>query len=260
MQPISIVYINLESRPDRRAFMERQLSALGLSARRIEAVTPTDIGAEELERYCGKSAVRPMAPPELACAMSHVRAWQADRWTLVLEDDAMLSPRLPAFLRAFAENPPDVDVVKLEIHYRTWLRALPPSGELAGVRLHRFRTTVFGCACYLISPRGARYLTGREDLFREQIDVTMFRVLAMPARGLRTVIADPALAQQLPKTGPNAGEARSDIARSRSQNRAPISFEIAKVVDHLWHLPQGLHRRSIKFDAGAAEAAPHRET
>ena len=55
---LGIIYLNLQSRPDRRAAMARQLSELGLAAHRIEACTPEDLSPRDIERYCNPTRSR----------------------------------------------------------------------------------------------------------------------------------------------------------------------------------------------------------
>lgn len=100
---LPIFYINLASRPDRREFMERQLAELGLIGHRIEAVTADEISDADAERYCNSGKPTFLRKRELACTQSHERAWTAmidgdHAVALILEDDAELSPLLPAFL------------------------------------------------------------------------------------------------------------------------------------------------------------------
>lgn len=45
-------YINLTSRLDRRVFMERQFSELGIQANRVEATVPNRIPKSLLDEYC----------------------------------------------------------------------------------------------------------------------------------------------------------------------------------------------------------------
>src|SRR5690242_19024849 len=97
---MQIYYINMARRTDRRAFMEAQLAKLGLEATRIEAVTPETFLASAVTASRGR-----LTPVALSCSLSHVKAAEAllasgDPCALILEDDAILSTRLPEFLAA----------------------------------------------------------------------------------------------------------------------------------------------------------------
>jgi GR25 family glycosyltransferase involved in LPS biosynthesis len=99
--PITIRYINLDKRLDRRQFFEEQVRRLGLDCRRISAVTPNDIGADELTVFCSEGdGIRPV---EFACIRSHLAMMDdflssGEQFGAFCEDDAMLSESLPQFL------------------------------------------------------------------------------------------------------------------------------------------------------------------
>ena len=92
-------FINLDDRLDRRAFMEGQLQALGIAAERIGGVRPEEIDAELLKYQDAKKPGPYLAPPEIACALGHRKAWRRMLeldlpYALFLEDD---SPVVVAF-------------------------------------------------------------------------------------------------------------------------------------------------------------------
>ena len=99
----AVYYLNLAHRPDRRAWTEAELAALGWRGRRIEAVSTPERGA-------------------LGCALSHAAALAtfladpAARHALVLEDDIAFTrdprPDLERFLHAHP-SPDDWDVLML---------------------------------------------------------------------------------------------------------------------------------------------------
>ncbi len=230
----------MAAREDRRDYIERHLRELGLVGERVEAITPADFDATA---EGGRLAAR-----EVACSLSHMRAWRTDGWTLVLEDDAVLSRRLPRFLEAFANAPPTADLIQMQAHLMRRTRVFPPVAQLAGVDLRPFRSNHFGAACYLISPNGARYLAEKGDPRLLPIDGILFDKSKEPARSLRSLVADPALALQLEHVDPARPEARSDVVEERNA-RGIKGFRIdpANALDHLRHLPQGIRRKWIRF-------------
>jgi glycosyl transferase family 25 len=264
-----IYYINLASRPDRRAYFEAELKRVGLSATRIEAVTPADLSAADLSRYCDPQSRQHLQPVELACARSHVRSWQthldsADSpdWCLVLEDDGILSNSLPTFIEQFlaSDASASVDLVQLEVRPRA-VRVLPPKWTLpSGTRLREFRGTRDGGGCYLISKRAISVLLARPDLFDQAIDLALFRPFISPGSAVRSALADPGLCVQLDQIGDQRGGSRSDLAEARTgsfiRNKHSLRSmlwaisptSLANLRDHVVHLPAGLTRRTIPFD------------
>jgi len=175
---MKIVYINVASRTDRRDFMEGQLQALGLSAERIEAVTPADLTREQIDRYCDASRGAFLMPLELCCGLSHLRALRsvlvsgADR-AIILEDDAVLSSRLPAFLQDFEQLSLACDLLRLETTFeRTRLLAsqMPACG---GIAIQIPYSWASGSGAYLISRRGAQLAVASEELLRKPADRAM---------------------------------------------------------------------------------------
>jgi glycosyl transferase family 25 len=169
----AIFWINLDSRQDRRAFMESQFSELGLAAERIAAVTPDALDAET--RAMGPA----LADSELCVAASHRLTWRTLLelelpHALILEDDAYLSSALPAFLAAAARILGELDLVRIETGRRR-VRVGPPTHRLdCGVTLHCAHSDQWGSAGYLITDRCARRLLDEPRLFAAPLDRALF--------------------------------------------------------------------------------------
>jgi glycosyl transferase, family 25 len=260
---LPIFYINLASRTDRREFMEEQLAALGLSAVRVEAVTPDDLSAEEITSYCDSSRLRHLRPRELACTRSHERAWEmmiaaGQGRALILEDDAELSPLLPAFLGEIAKI--DVDLVRIEGASRP-LRVFPPMATTSsGVQLRPFRSTPMGSSGYVIKASAARQLLGHPGLRRKQTDLALYDPFEAPGALLSRVQTVPGLCKQLSRRHPAMlAVARSDIVTDAASS-VPKPFRqrlygvgyslfqgLRNAADHLVHSRKGLVRMRIPF-------------
>lgn len=169
-----IFYINLSSRPDRRAFMEHQADRLGLSLERIEAVTPDDIPASELAfaaQWLGKG--------ELACSYSHRAAWRLilERGlsaALILEDDCTLSPELPAVLADPDLMSPGIDMLQLETHpsHGVLGRPLPTASQRIAKR--RMMSSCLGTCGYVMTSRLAAECEGHPDLPKMDLGKFLF--------------------------------------------------------------------------------------
>lgn len=190
--------INLARSTDRMAFQRRQLAALGLAHERLEAVTAEDAARRRPESYW-QGWERPLRPAERACLLSHVAAWEriaaSGRPALVLEDDAVLSRRVPALLSAL-ETLEGIDHVTLEARGRRKLlgrRARPVAAGLALVRLYQDRT---GAAAYVLWPSGARRLLARGARGAALADAMICR-----AYELESWQVEPACAIQLDRCG-----------------------------------------------------------
>jgi glycosyl transferase family 25 len=160
-----IVLINLDRSPDRLAFMSDQLGRLGLPFTRLPATDSAAVSDDEFARL-GNVWFRPLSRTEVACLVSHSRAWRKaideQKTLLVLEDDVLLSDRLPAFL-AEIETVPGMQIVNLETRGVSKYVSRQPVGRLptSGVALHRLDIDRGGAGAYVVSPSAARDLLGR---------------------------------------------------------------------------------------------------
>ncbi|NKX44723.1 glycosyltransferase family 25 protein [Roseicyclus persicicus] len=183
--------INMGVATERMGVMAAQLDALGIAWERLEAVTPATLEPPEGDPVWHRWQ-RPMRVTEMALCASHVAAWRRvialDAPCLVLEDDAVLSTRLPALLEAVA-GLAEVEHLSLETRGRRKLVARAPHLAAPIRRLWQDRT---GSAAYVVRPEGARKLIAAAARAGAPSDA-----LISSAPGLRSWQADPALAVQL---------------------------------------------------------------
>jgi glycosyl transferase family 25 len=233
---LPIYYINLDARPDRRDFMESQFAKLGLAAQRVSGTTPAELTPSQLERYCDPRRAYFLSPQQLCCTLSHVRAWQAmmdagAERAVILEDDAVLSARLPAFLSQLPAMA--FDIVRLENSERPHLTSELLGLDVAGIGFRTFRSTGWGSAAYIITRETARGFMASPKLYDLPTDATLFCPLEKPASDLRLALADPALCVQLVQIDGSVGAGASGI-RSFLE---PKSFTA-------WWTP---HRRGLRW-------------
>lgn len=162
---IDCLVINLARSTARMDFQRGQMAALGLGWRRIEAVTADEAAQARPETYWQRWE-RPMRPAERACLLSHVAAWEriaeTGRPALILEDDAVLSRRVPAILMAL-EAMPEIDHVSLEVRKRRKLLGRTARPVVHGVVLRRLYQDRSGAAAYVLWPAGAAKLLVRAE-------------------------------------------------------------------------------------------------
>lgn len=200
--PIDIYYINLDIQPERRARIEGQLAALGLEATRIKATTPNDVPAAIRAKYGNPRRLRPMTGGELACTSSHLEAMRRiadgpNRYGVVLEDDAVLSKRLPSFLSALDQSAIDLDLIKLDSHPDDMVRVLNGAAPVVGdVALRRVISSRSYATAYAISPEAARIILAVANIFSRPIDDMIFNPAVRLSRRLVIAHADPGLCAQ----------------------------------------------------------------
>ena len=150
--------INLDTSPDRLAYMTGQASEAGLEIERFAALRGTDVRDAGV---FGSSFDARLSNGEAGCYASHLTCHQLvlDRglpYGMVLEDDVQLAPDLAAVAKAAAEAAPDGwDYIHLSSHIK---RAVKPVKPLTGTDrdLIVYSRLPVNMAAYLISAQGAR--------------------------------------------------------------------------------------------------------
>jgi len=192
-----VLVINLDSAPDRWTFQKAQFARLGLNATRITAIPKAGISQEQVADI-SRDALRPFRQVELACLLSHARAWQHVQETgqtaLVIEDDVVLSDQLPAQLDHLAEAA-RTRIVNLETFLSDpkFLSRAPVGAPAAGqAALYKVLKGSGGAGAYMMSPALAGPLL--QQLPHRPAIVEIFMGLHAGRRALQTV---PALAAQM---------------------------------------------------------------
>ena len=165
-----IVVISLERAPVRRREMAAQLERLGLPYEFLPAVDGSQIPAERLNlAYSPTGAFmrmgRHLHRNEIGCALSHMDVWERMvreqiPEMLVLEDDVILAPDVPALLAARDQWSPDDARVVYLAHDMAEPRKLASIKLPNGLErnLCTFDGPVMRSAAYLIRTPAARAL------------------------------------------------------------------------------------------------------
>lgn len=167
MSELPLYVVNLPGSTDRRASMDAQAAALGLSLTFFEAVNgrvrhPLFDHVNATKRQACKG--RPFRPGEIGCWASHYLLWQrcveSGRPMIVLEDDVTLAPALLDVLGALPLLPEDVGYFRLHAADRPsmpWLRF----GDCVLHRYWRSPQCTFGY--YLAPAAAARFLRHADE-------------------------------------------------------------------------------------------------
>ncbi len=162
MDELQTWVINLDRAPERLARISQQLQQLGLHFERLPAVDARNMGAADealLDRatFARWHGMTPLLG-ELGCYLSHVavmRRLLASQATfaLVLEDDVLLTERLPAALVGLIKHRDRWDMVKLSaVHSGT---PLPVLEVAPGQHLSVMFSRCTGSSAYLINRQAA---------------------------------------------------------------------------------------------------------
>lgn len=242
---IPVYYINLASRPDRRAFMQAQFDRLGIAAERIEAVRSEDVPPDLVAFHRTSRSLWRLGAGDLACGLSHQRCWARMIETgapaaLVLEDDAILTEALLDFLAHGVLQRLDADLVKLET-FHTPVKLGSERLQLGGTMLRELCSTQMGAAAYVLSIDAARrsLLSPQRDLMG--VDRLLFGRGGLHLLRSRVLQAIPSPCIQLDKAGSAAGVAGSDIETTRrpaieARRRGPAPHPVPFLELHLDHI------------------------
>ncbi|TXH69505.1 MAG: glycosyltransferase family 25 protein [Thiothrix sp.] len=156
---MNVLIINLAEATDRLAFQQKQMLRLGLNYEVLKAISTTYIN-ETTHCQLSMGWERPLRRTELACFLSHHKAWQwvlkKNQPTLILEDDALLSRYTPILLNLLAKRD-DCDLITLEVRGRQKIVGEGETliDEFKLLPLYQDRT---GAAAYILWPQAARIL------------------------------------------------------------------------------------------------------
>jgi glycosyl transferase family 25 len=252
-------FINLDRDVERRAHMERQFFQIGLEVDRFAATAIEDLPAGTLERFADPRRPDWQSPAEIACTFSHTQAMRdflasTAEHALIFEDDVIVSPRLVDFLAAFADDPPDWDLTRLETFSTPVVLWPAVTRRLAGIELFRPSGYVAGSAGYIISRRGAELFLADPVILSRIIDWSMNHPFDPVGRRLSIRHAVPALCVQLQNAGRaeagalsnlSPGRAyRAEVERSYGLRRLPYRLH-QSAFDYLWIRPRNLLHRIL---------------
>lgn len=259
--------INLARATDRMAFMDAQLRALGLPFERVEAVTPETLLPPASDAVWRRWQ-RPLRTTEMALCASHMAAWrrvlELGEPCLVLEDDAILSSDVVAFMASVAPLK-GVDHISLETRSRKKLVGRDFAHDLPMRRLYQDRT---GSAAYIVFPSGATKLLAHTSRVGGPSDAMISSTYAM-----RSYQCDPALSVQLDQAERYGVTPALETKSSIDAERKPLDVGTislpeklgfrfrrisAQVVMGLRHVIFGpfAQRKHIEFVPGKPSAGP----
>ena len=248
---LPVFYINLDSRQDRRAFMEEQFGRLSMAAERFPAVTMDEVPPELVARHADPRHLWPVSNGDLACGLSHQAIWRmmVERGlqaALVLEDDAILSDRVRDFLDDDILARTKCDVLKLETRRKHVLLG-GKLGSVGSSALHELQSSHMGGAAYILNLGTARASLASPQVNDFGVDRFLFGKAGPHLLRSRILQVVPSPVVQLDRLDPSPsyrpeGAARSDLSaprndRVRAPRRLPALGSLVTVnVDHVGRL------------------------
>ena len=236
---IPCYFINLDRSLQRRAFMEEQFTALGITALRIAAVDGAALSPSEIKNHLsGYKADENLSSAEIGCWLSHKAFWQIvvssnAHYAAVFEDDVRLSSLLSQLLGSDDWIPQNESCIKLDTSGIVSFHAKKRAVDVAPFHLTTPITGLLGTAGYIISQSAAAKLLACNAHFREPVDYYMFRHAngpksALPYRQIHPAVAvQPLLYHGAPYLPEEAAQSTITQARLAAKKRMP--FGLAKI-------------------------------
>ncbi|WP_367947487.1 glycosyltransferase family 25 protein [Acinetobacter sp. BY484] len=164
---MNILIVNLKTSRDRLDFQKKQFEKLGLNFEVLEAFSVANLSEEQYQKL-GFGWQRPLRKVEVACFLSHQKAWEEvlnrNQPCLILEDDAVLASNTKEILNEIEQHQiQDVDLINLEVRSRKKIISRTPAFTLnqAQVELYNLYQDRTGAAGYILYPSGAKKLLNR---------------------------------------------------------------------------------------------------
>ena len=235
-----IYYINLDRAPERAAFMDTQLSNLGL-ANSIQRVSAKDALTANIKSNCDKSFKTrrwELLPSEIACFESHRHVWERivknqQPYAVILEDDIILSKSFSKTVDCILDTISEFDVIKLDgcDHQQVLFGAAIHLGEFA-VRPNLSR--IGSSAGYLLSLSGAKKLMVQSYKYSDSVDDFIFEprdewnVLQLePAIGVQGMFLDAKFTTKVSKAV-SQSERTENPTISGMRKKGPVSYRLKK--------------------------------
>lgn len=178
--------INLNRAQERWKNIQLQLRALDIDVQRVVAIdAKTDDLPLDRIAPLGHSTKyffpRELSKGEIGCYLSHILCWKAllesdEKWAVILEDDALLSPRAKNFLMSPKWIPSNIHILQLHTYEKQWrCRTIPKYISLPdGSTIHNVIEPSFGTCCYLIDRWAAKEAMELSSLIASPIDEFLF--------------------------------------------------------------------------------------
>ena len=232
-----IFVLSLEDDEARRAPLLASLADMGLKAEVLIGVDGRGGLPDWAEAEVDRNAAwtwdhrprRHMTNGELACALSHARAYRKIvedglPGAILFEDDAIASEAFERFVAARGYEAADLVLLG---HKKTWVRRNASVRLTQGVTGHRLVDSPFGAYAYTVSDRAARHLLGCTSPVRAQAD------WPCDISRLKALATDPQVASHPPDQS-----AQSIIERDRGhterQSPRPFRFLSPKFWARSW--------------------------
>lgn len=220
--------------------MEAQFARFGIRAHRVDAVRIDEVPPELIAFHEGPDCLWRSNPGDLACGLSHERAWRmildaGHLAALVFEDDAVLAPSISDFLAEGLLARLEADLIKLET-FRARIQLGSARAAVGATTLRELCSSQMGAAAYLISREAIGRSLASPMLRELSVDRLLFGRGGPHLLRSHVLQAIPSPCIQLGRIEPDSTVAASDLHRTRAA--APT----------IRYLRDAIARTKVQFD------------
>lgn len=174
------LYINLDRSEWRRSHMEKMADSAGVTLQRLPAIDGKQLSDSEYEKYHPlKSDLRRMTKSEVACFLSHRKAWEVvcesnAEYGVVLEDDILFGKALSEIILYISWIRFDMDLIKLDKATRKHVELGECVSIKRSIEARRLLSLHVGCGAYIISRKMSEHLIAKSQTFHIPVDHFLF--------------------------------------------------------------------------------------
>lgn len=194
---MKIYVINLLRSIDRLIAISRQSVKFNFSFERVDAIDGKKLNFEPTNTIQDIQALRCVTKSEIACNWSHAKALELiangdEDYGIILEDDAILSPKCEYFFKNTDWIPANTNLIKLDTGCKKVLfnNARQINAEY---KLYDRLTNDYRATGYLVSKEAARWLAAKIYETNILIDVIMYNFVEGMACDLNAMQLYPAI-------------------------------------------------------------------
>lgn len=181
MASYKVFVINLARSNERLANIKAQLDAINVPFERIDAVDGAQLTDQDIEQIAPKSIIenhyfRPLGKGEIACALSHKKAWQQIidddlDFAIILEDDLELLENFSKTIELLASVPTSYwEFIKLFPLRKAGKSNIAQSVDLDDHTLIRYHKFPLSCVAQAVTKQAAIKMVSNLQTIKEPID------------------------------------------------------------------------------------------
>ncbi|WP_039018691.1 glycosyltransferase family 25 protein [Halocynthiibacter namhaensis] len=233
-------YINLDNRPERRAYMQQHLLDLDLTVERFSAIDANSLSDAEASVW--QDSTHNITKSELCCFLSHRNIWEKiaegdEEYGVIFEDDILLSPGIKEFLETTDWIPENTGLIRFETTCLKVKLGAPEADLFQTRKLHPLHSTHLGAAGYVLSKNVAMDMLKKSQKVTAPLDIFMFELdfgfepkQIVPALCVQQQFYKKVFLPDAAKESSLAQGRRIRTQRNRPQGIALVYREIMRVV------------------------------